>query len=39
MKRDRFQTAGRLAEAIAHDAPADPREQMRPLTPAQVPPT
>lgn len=36
MKRDRFQTAGRLAEAAAHSAPADPREAMRPLTPAEV---
>lgn len=36
MKRDRFQTAGRIQEAMAHSAPADPREAMRPLTPAEV---
>lgn len=36
MKRDRFQTAGRIQEAMSHSAPPDPREQMRPLTPAEV---
>lgn len=36
MKRDRFQTAGRIAESMAHEAPKDPREEMRPLTPAEV---
>lgn len=36
MKRDRFQTAGRLAEQLQELAPRDAKEEMRPLTPAQV---
>lgn len=34
MKRDRFQTAGRIAEAMEHDAPR--AADLRPLTPAEV---
>lgn len=34
MRRDRFQTAGRLAEAAEHSAPRAP--DLGPLTPAQV---
>lgn len=36
MKRDRFQTAGRIAEALEHVAPKDPREEMRPITAAEA---
>lgn len=34
MRRDRFQTAGRIAEAMEHDAPR--AVDLGPLTPAQV---
>lgn len=36
MKADKFQTAGRLAAALELNKPRDEREELRPLTPAQV---
>ncbi len=36
MRKDKFQSAGRIAETMAHDAPPDPRAEMRPLTKAEV---